>query len=212
MQETRKFSFEREFDRGSTTPIVQKKPEPTVALPEHEKLIREAESKGFLRGHVEGAEAARLEEEARLARAIEEMTGVLRTVADRLRHIEAVASEEALRFALAFGDALSGALIAERPVGPIEAAARTAFADLRGVPHVAVRIAPDLVEPARDRLAQIAREIGLDAKLIVLGEPEIATGDCRIEWADGGLIRDREALRERLGAAVAHALAQPVPD
>ncbi|MBY0610753.1 MAG: hypothetical protein K2P80_01080 [Beijerinckiaceae bacterium] len=205
----KKFSFEREFDRGSTSPIVQKQPEPTLAMSEHEAALREAEAKAFLRGHVEGAAAARLEEEARLARALEGMTAVLRQSAERLGHIETQASGEALRFAIEFAGMLSGSLVAERPIGPIAAAARQVFGDLRGVPHVAVRVAPDLVEPAREALSRIAREIGLDAKMIVLGEPEIATGDCRIEWADGGIVRDQALLKSKLDDAVTRALAQP---
>ena len=211
MTSIRKFSFEREFDLGVTSPIVQKKPEPTLTLSEHQLALSQAESQAFLRGHVEGANAARLEEEARLAAAIEAMTATLMETAARLAHIEQQSSEEALAFSLEFADALAGALLGDNPMGPIEDAARRAFADLRGVPHVAVRIAPDLVEPARDRLARIAREIGLDAKIIVLGEPEIAEGDCRIEWADGGIVRDAALLKQKISEAVGRALSRPAP-
>ena len=202
----KKFSFEREFDRGSTSPIVQRQPEASLTISEHEASLRETEAKAFLRGHVDGANAARLEEEARLARAIEAMTAVLQQTSERLSQIEMQASNEALRFAMQFADMLSGSLVSDRPTGPIEAAARQVFGDLRGVPHVAVRVAPDLVEPAREKLAKIAREIGLDAKMIVLGEPEIDSGDCRIEWADGGIIRDQALLKSTLESAVTRAL------
>ena len=153
--------------------------------------------------HVEGANAARTEEQARLARAIEALTATLSQTAARLGHIEAKASSEALKFALEFSTMLSGTLVSQSPTAPIEAAARKVFGDLRGVPHVAVRVSPDLVEPAREKLSRIARDIGLDAKMIVLGEPEIMTGDCRIEWADGGIIVDHEQLVLKLNAAVA---------
>ena len=209
MTSIRKFNFEREFDLGVTSPIVQKKPEPTLTLQEHQLALSQAESQSFLRGHVEGANAARLEEEARLAAAMEAMSATLRQTSERLAHIEQQSSEEALCFALEFADALAGALLRENPTAAIEAVARSAFGDLRGVPHVAVRLAPDLVEPARDRLNKIAREIGLDAKMIVLGEPEIAMGDCRIEWADGGIIRDAGLLKQKIAEAVGRALARP---
>ena len=38
---------------------------------------------------------------------------------------------------------------------------------------------------------------GLDSRLVVLAEPEIAPGDCRIEWADGGIDRDSAAIERR---------------
>ena len=212
METVKKFSFDREFDRGATSPFVQKKPETTLTLSQHEATLREAESQAFLRGHVEGANAARTEEQARLARAIEALTATLSQTAARLGHIEAKASSEALKFALEFSTMLSGTLVSQSPTAPIEAAARKVFGDLRGVPHVAVRVSPDLVEPAREKLSRIARDIGLDAKMIVLGEPEIMTGDCRIEWADGGIIVDHEQLVLKLNAAVARALDRDADD
>ena len=36
----------------------------------------------------------------------------------------------------------------------------------------------------------------------MLAEPDIATGDCRIEWADGGVNRDRSATEAAIDEAV----------
>ena len=47
---------------------------------------------------------------------------------------------------------------------------------------------------------------------MVLAEPEIALGDCRIEWADGGIVRDRAATEAAIGEAVGRYLgARPAP-
>ncbi len=47
---------------------------------------------------------------------------------------------------------------------------------------------------ARDRPRRSStrspRSRGFEGRLVVLAEPEIALGDCRIEWADGGVVRD----------------------
>jgi flagellar assembly protein FliH len=37
----------------------------------------------------------------------------------------------------------------------------------------------------------------------VFGEPGIAVGDCRIEWADGGVNRDTGVAERAIGEAVA---------
>jgi flagellar assembly protein FliH len=37
---------------------------------------------------------------------------------------------------------------------------------------------------------------------VVLGEPEIMPGDCRVEWADGGVVRDRAAVELAIDGAV----------
>jgi flagellar assembly protein FliH len=41
----------------------------------------------------------------------------------------------------------------------------------------------------------------------VIGENEIAPGDCRIEWADGGIVRERAATEAAIGEAVARYIA-----
>ena len=39
-----------------------------------------------------------------------------------------------------------------------------------------------LYELAQDKLAGLARQTGFDGRLLIMAEPEIAIGDCRIEW------------------------------
>ena len=47
------------------------------------------------------------------------------------------------------------------------------------------------------------RAHSFEGRLVVLAEPDIAVGDCRIEWADGGINRDSAAADAAIGAAVA---------
>ena len=42
---------------------------------------------------------------------------------------------------------------------------------------------------------------------MVLAEPSLAPGDCRIEWADGGVARDRAATLATIDDAVARYVA-----
>jgi flagellar assembly protein FliH len=37
---------------------------------------------------------------------------------------------------------------------------------------------------------------------MVIAEPEIALGDCRIEWADGGMIRNRAQTDRAIEVAI----------
>ena len=70
-----------------------------------------------------------------------------------------------------------------------------------------VRVNDPLYADARERLEEIARMRGFEGRLVVLAEPDIACGDCRIEWADGGVNRDRAAIEAAIGEAVARYLA-----
>ena len=70
-----------------------------------------------------------------------------------------------------------------------------------------VRIAEPTYEAAHKRLEEIARLHGFEGRLVVLAEPGMALGDCRIEWADGGLARDRAATEAAIGEAVSRYVA-----
>ena len=51
-----------------------------------------------------------------------------------------------------------------------------------------------LVEPVDALMQRMARERGFEGRLVILGEPDIAPGDVRLEWADGGVVRDRARI------------------
>ncbi len=205
-----KFSFDREFEKAPTASgfFVARPAEATVLMADHQQALDEADRMAHERGHAEGLAQGRQEEVARLATAFEAMTRVLFEASARLGAIEDRASAEMAAFSLAFSRRLAGRLIEQEPVQPIEDAARLAFQDLRGAPHIVARVAPELVEEVKRRLTRAAQEMGIEGKLIVMGEPEIQTGDCRIEWADGGVVRSRADLDRRLSVAIETALRQ----
>ena len=88
----------------------------------------------------------------------------------------------------------------------IEAAARQCFQHLRGVPHLVARVDPALVERVDELLRRLARERGFDGKIVTLGDPDIPAGDVRLEWADGGVARDRSRIEAAAEELLGHAL------
>jgi flagellar assembly protein FliH len=44
----------------------------------------------------------------------------------------------------------------------------------------------------------MAKQSGFAGRLIVLAEPELAVGDCKIEWADGGVVREAAAIDAKI--------------
>jgi flagellar assembly protein FliH len=70
------------------------------------------------------------------------------------------------------------------------------------VPHLVIRLRADDAEALRKRLEPIAERAGFSGRIVVLGEDGMAAGDCRIEWADGGIVRDREKAAAAIEAAI----------
>ena len=151
------------------------------------KIAAEAEARGYRAGHAAAmAEAANRQTAAleRIANGIGGLTGDLRAIEGRLE-------AEAVEVAVAVARKLAPQLIAQEPFAELTALIAECFSQLVGVPHVVVRINDALYERAREDIEGIARARGLEGRLVVMAESEIEPGDCRIEWADGGVARDR---------------------
>lgn len=190
-----KFLFENDFAAGGDG-------KPTVALADHTEKLREADAAGFARGFEQGSAAARAEAEQRCAFAIERILASIEGLGQQLRAVEARLETEAVEVAVAVARKLAPALLAREPFAEIAALATGCFRNLVHCPHVVVRVNDALHATAREKLDEIVRRCSPDTKLVVLAEPEIGPGDCRIEWADGGIERDSKAIATAIDAAV----------
>lgn len=110
--------------------------------------------------------------------------------------------EQAAQVALAAARALGGAALADKPMADLEAAIRECMVHARLAAHLVVRVHEGAVEAVEALLKRVALQSGYAGRLIVIGEPDIAPGDGRIEWADGGLAIDRQALSRQVEQAV----------
>jgi flagellar assembly protein FliH len=70
-----------------------------------------------------------------------------------------------------------------------------------------VRINDTLYEAARGNIERLAQQSGFEGRLVILAEPEISTGDCRIEWADGGVVLERAAIEAKINELVGRYIA-----
>ncbi len=197
------FSFGRDFTKGGNgSPFVEPSRRVPVPYAEHQRLIEEARREAFEQGVEEGKKQQTDHEALRLAGCLDAILARLEIATIEMRRLETDARNEALAFARLFATKLAGRMIETAPMQAIEATAKAIFNDLRGTPHVAVRVTPSLVDTCKNRLGLMLRENGLDTKLFVFPDPDIPLGDCRIEWADGGIVREREKLEALIDRSV----------
>ena len=190
-----KFLFDLDFAAGSRR-------KPTVTLAEHATTLAAAEDSARQRGYAEGQRDAEVEIGRRIASTLEGIaTGIAATGA-ALQAIEARLECEAVEVAVAVARKLAPNLIEREPFAEISALAGC-FRELVAAPHIVVRVNDGLYAAAREKIDDIARAQALAGRLVVHGEPNVAPGDCRIEWADGGVHRDAGAADRAIGEAVA---------
>ena len=172
-----------------------------------EAAVAEAEARGFRAGHAKALGDTEVEVQRRNAAALERIGATLATMASGLNAIERRLEAEAVEVAVAVASKLAPELIAREPFAELTALAAGCFRHLVAAPHVVVRVNDALQERARELLEETARAGGFDGRLVVLAEPEIAPGDCRIEWADGGVKRDRATIEGAIEESVARYVA-----
>ena len=192
-----KFLFDNDFGTSTKGKVA------SISLAEHATSLAEAEATGVRKGHA----AAKAEAEQRTAVALERIAAALDQLNRGLSAVEARLETEAVEVALAVARKLAPELIAREPFAEISALATDCFRHLVAAPHVVVRVNDELHASAREKLEQTTRAGGFEGRLVVLAEPDIALGDCRIEWADGGVKRDSAATQAAIDDAVARYIA-----
>jgi flagellar assembly protein FliH len=190
-----KFLFDQDFAAKAEV-------KPAIPLAVHEANLAQADAAGYGRGFAAAKAEILAESEQRSAAALERIAGTLAEVGRGLSGVEARLETEAVDVAVAVGKKLAAALIEREPLAEIVALAMDCFRHLVTAPHVVVRVNDAQHASVGKPIEDMVRARGLAGHLVVLAEPDIAIGDCRIEWADGGVGRDRSTIEAEIDEAV----------
>ena len=186
-----------------------------------EEGFREGITTGHSAGHEQGyaeGHAAGLEEGAAAARAEIEGTDAALTAQALERVAESAAAffaeyeataaarrDEPVHIALAIVRKLMPELARRNGLEEVEGLVRACLTELIDEPRLIVRVGAETVEPVRGHLEEMIANSGFDTKLVVVADPELGPGDCRVEWAEGGsergtarLLAEIEQCAERL--------------
>ena len=198
MKAMAKYLFDVDFAAGE---------KPTMTMVEHERRRADAKSQAYRQGFTAGEQQAHQEATKRMADALSVIADGLGRLDSALTAIETRLETEAVEVAVAVAAKLAPALIAREPFAEIAALATECFHHLVSTPLVTVRIAANIHETAKAQIEEIARSNGFDGRLAVISDESLAPGDCRIEWADGGIIRDNTASASAIDETVARYIA-----
>lgn len=198
---TKRFLFDTDFsakgDGAAPPPRVRR----AVPAEEVEKLKADA----YLAGTA-SVEAKAVQAQAmaigKVAEAVMQMLGMLDEAVEQHRR-------DAARLAHAIAGKLAGAALAALPARTIEDVIEKAITMVPHEPRIVVRAHPDAVSPLKEASARISAEHGYGGRIVIIGEAQFRNGDCRIEWADGGMERSLDAIDETIRAALAQDAAAP---
>jgi flagellar assembly protein FliH len=191
---TRKFLFGEDF-RGSQQELSEAAAAERAA---QEAAVRQA----FENGVAEGRRQAAADAQRRLADALERLGGQAAVRFGEVDRVVAAIESEALAYFETLARKLARQAIAAAPLAAVGEAAEAAFRHLRGVPHLAARVSTDLVEETDALMRRLAREQGFEGRIIVLGDEELAPGDVRLDWAEGGVTTSRDSFEQAIERAL----------
>lgn len=193
MKATAKYLFDEDFAARE---------KPTITLVEHERRRVDAESVAYRSGFSAGHAQAQEEATRHIATTLDVVARGLERIENALRAIEARLEIEAVEVAVAVAAKLAPELVAREPLAEITALATESFRHLVNTPRVIVHVNDGIYEATKDKLMEIAQARGFEGRLVVHADPQIAPGDCRMEWAEGGVSRDEASTRATIDELV----------
>jgi flagellar assembly protein FliH len=161
-------------------------------------LIQNAKQEGYAEGFVEGERGMVATQAQGLAFAAQALAARGENMLAGLEEAQKQAVVEAVNVAMAIGRKLASNLISREPLAELEVLINECFASLEGVPHLVIRCHPDLADQVREIATTRIATAGFSGRLVVMGDPDQALGDGRIEWVDGGLVRNSAAISEEI--------------
>ncbi len=187
---------QREADEaalGGHEPEPEPEPEPPAPTFTEEELA-EARRQSFEEGRQAGETAALESREEAILALLKDLGAETAEIAQRQQKANAELADTAVQVALAVSARMLPQLIARHGGDEIEDLVRHCLADLMEEPRIVVRVADGMLDDIRDRTSRIKTETGYPGTFVLLADGDLAPGDSRVEWADGGA--------ERLGSHV----------
>ncbi len=167
------------------------------------EMLRAARMEGYSQGFAEAEQAVSTVNARRLAEAADCLADRASAMIAALEEARREILAEAAELALGVGRKLALHLIARQPAAELEALIAECLSSLEGVPHLVIRCHTDVADAIRATTEARMAVSGYAGRLVVIGDPEIALSDGRIEWADGGLARDLKAISAEIDSTIA---------
>jgi flagellar assembly protein FliH len=198
-----RFTFDLDLGKRTTSAP----PKPTVPEDLVAQLIAQAREEAYAEGMAAGERNATSMAAQTLAAAAGTLATHTAEMAAALDDATARAQREAIELAGSIGRKLALHLLARFPTIELDALIAECMQSLAGVPHLVVRCHPSIADSVRDIATAHMHTSGFSGRLIVMGDPDQRLGDGKLEWVDGGLVRDIGAVSKDIDRKISAYLA-----
>jgi flagellar assembly protein FliH len=182
-------------------------PPPTFSEAELAEAVATARHTALAEGIAQGRAETVADTERRIAAGLTAIANHLGTIDSQVRAVVDGLSENTVALSLAIARQLFPALLRRGGGGEIEALLTRCLETLRAEPWFAIRVPAEQLDEMNERVQAVGAGRGYEGRLTVLADQDLKLGDCRIEWAQGGMIRDRDQIWSAIEGAIEQALA-----
>lgn len=193
----RRFTFDLDLGRSAS------EPKQTFSETQFSEATADARQEGYAQGYADGENSASVLAARALATAAENIAARGVEMAAALDDARAETLRDAVGLAASVGRKLAASLIARYPLAEIEALIAECLSTIDNAPHLVIRCDPALADAVKEIATARMATSSFAGRLVVMGDPEVAMGDCRIEWVDGGLVRDMSAISSEIDKRIA---------
>lgn len=197
MTKPEKFCFDRDFEIDPNEVAFRRR-----LSAEHAGRLDSAAHDAHARGVAEGMALSAAERDARIADSLATIAARLETLSACLAETLGRVRSESAALAVAAAQRLAGELIQREPMAEIEALFAECLAHVDCAPRFTIGVHGDLAEAVEQRLSTHAAIKGFAGSLSFVPLPGLTPGDCRVEWADGGVSRDFGRIAGEIERAV----------
>jgi len=191
---TKKFQFENSFDASEHGMIAAR----DFTLED----IEAARQQGFEDGRATGSAEANASIERSVADALAVAGQALQTLGPALVELRTRIEAEALETVTAIVRKIVPYYARTHGYDEVEALLRDCLSSAYDEPRIVVRAHDSVLGSLTAQLDDLAKSSGFNGNLVLFEDQDLAPGDCRVEWADGGAERNIDRVWEDIELAI----------
>jgi len=199
---------EVEAEHAEVEPEVEAEPEPPPPMFSEEELAF-ARDAAFEEGRQAGLAEAQEQSERLTATALNALSDQFQNVFHQQAEANDANVAAAVRVAQAVFRKVLPAACGQYAFEEVTRVVEEVVGHVLDEPRIIVKVAEPLMEAVRERLEAVAQSHGFEGRVVVQADNRLRSGDCRVEWTDGGAERDQARLMEEIEATIERALAPP---
>ena len=193
MPPPRKFMFDHSFDGQAGVRVPERKPV-TLKPEQYDALKQESYDSGFTAGRKAGFD----DQTDKMMQLIERVGTTIEQMLGAMQVYQKQCEDGMRKTALAIARKVLPEFASRNGLQEIEALLGGVMAEMVHEPRLVIRVSEKQFDVLNEKITTLATQKAYAGKVVILAEAEIVEGDCRIEWADGGMERNTEAMMNKI--------------